>query len=87
MVKDTSAPCTLMLGKCHGSAHSSMSSVSTIELGVPDPSPEILENLGLKIVGNDYVKWRDDASFHPRNWSSSRKTYDASLVLLLDLFT
>jgi hypothetical protein len=48
---------------------------------------KVLEELGLKLVEDGYVKWRPDASAHPRNWTSSRKAFDTGLVLLLDLFT
>lgn len=53
-----------------------------------DPAvAEILEDLGLMLAVDDYVKWRTDASAHPRNWTSTRKAFDTGLVLLLDLFT
>jgi hypothetical protein len=48
---------------------------------------KVLEELGLRLVEDDYVKWRTDASAHPRNWMTARKTFDTGLVLLLDLFT
>jgi hypothetical protein len=48
---------------------------------------KVLEELGLRLVEDDYVKWRPDASAHPRNWTSSRKAFDTGLVLLLDLLT
>jgi len=48
---------------------------------------EVLEELGLRLVEDDYVKWRPDASAHPRNWTATRKFFDTGLVLLLDLFT
>jgi hypothetical protein len=47
----------------------------------------VLEELGLRLVDDGYVKWRPDASAHPRNWTSARKAFDTGLVLLLDLFT
>ena len=48
---------------------------------------EVLDELELRLVDDDYVKWRTNASAHPRNWTVARKTYDTGLVLLLDLFT
>ncbi|PMD47633.1 MFS multidrug transporter [Hyaloscypha variabilis F] len=47
----------------------------------------VLDELELRLVDDDYVKWRTNASAHPRNWTAARKTYDTGLVLLLDLFT
>lgn len=62
---------------------------STLELKAAqvDKSAQVFKQLGLRIVENGYVKWRDDALMHPRNWSVSRKAFDITLVLLLDLFT
>lgn len=48
---------------------------------------KVLEELGLRLVEDGFVKWRTDASAHPRNWSASRKAFDTGLVLMLDLFT
>lgn len=62
---------------------------NTAELNQPtNPAvAKVLEELGLRLVEDDYVKWRTDASAHPRNWTATRKTFDTGLVLLLDLFT
>ena len=54
---------------------------------VPDSTVAALNGLGLRLEGVDHVKWRRDAAVHPRNWSMARKTFDTSLILLLDLFT
>jgi hypothetical protein len=48
---------------------------------------EALQELGLSLEDNGYVKWRTDCTAHPRNWSASRKAFDTGLILLLDLFT
>jgi hypothetical protein len=53
----------------------------------PDSTVAALNSLGLRLEGVDHVKWRRDAAVHPRNWSTARKTFDTSLILLLDLFT
>jgi hypothetical protein len=52
----------------------------------PDTA-KVLEDLELRLVEDDFVKWRTDASTHPRNWTAARKIFDTGLVLLLDLFT
>lgn len=46
-----------------------------------------LQQLGLVLEEEGYVKWRPDCAGHPRNWSIPRKAFDTSLILLLDLFT
>ena len=48
---------------------------------------KVLEDLGLRLVEDDFIKWRTDASAHPRNWTAARKTFDTGIVILLDLFT
>jgi hypothetical protein len=53
----------------------------------PDSMVAALNSLGLRLEGVDHVKWLRDAAVHPRNWSTARKTFDTSLILLLDLFT
>jgi hypothetical protein len=77
------------LPKCNASS-------TEFEDGVPRPyitlAPDstvatALNSLGLRLEGFDHVKWRRDAAVHPRNWSTARKTFDTSLILLLDLFT
>lgn len=68
-------------------SRSSSASSSALGKERPSPSLELLESLGLRVVEDGFVKWREDSGFHPRNWSTSRKAFDISLVLLLDLFT
>ena len=48
---------------------------------------EALEQLGLRLEDDGYVKWRTDCVAHPRNWGGSRKAFDTGLILMLDLFT
>lgn len=48
---------------------------------------EELQQLGLKLEDDGFVKWRIDCTAHPRNWCVSRKAFDTGLILLLDLFT
>lgn len=64
-----------------------ISSISELKAIDVNGSAQFFEQLGLRIVENGYVKWRDDALMHPRNWPVPRKAFDISLVLLLDLFT
>ena len=48
---------------------------------------EALEQLGLRLEDDGYVKWSKDCVAHPRNWGGSRKAFDTGLILMLDLFT
>lgn len=63
-----------------------------VEIGIEPASNndnygEALKQLGLKVEDDGYVKWRADNVAHPRNWRVPRKTFDTSLILMLDLFT
>lgn len=49
---------------------------------------EQLDRYGLEVDAvSGYIRWRKDSRDHPRNWSVWRKTYDTSLVMLLELYT
>ncbi|KAG4430937.1 hypothetical protein IFR05_013575 [Cadophora sp. M221] len=43
--------------------------------------------LGLRLVEDGFVRWKPDATAHPRNWGLWRKSFDSGVVLMLDLFT
>jgi hypothetical protein len=66
---------------------SPVSSIFMLKAVESSASSQVFEELGLRVVEGGYVKWQEDALLHPRNWSASRKAFDISLVLLLDLFT
>ncbi|CZR53513.1 related to MFS multidrug transporter [Phialocephala subalpina] len=66
--------------------HEGADSIST-RCTLSETTSKHFESLGLRLIEDGYVKWREDATFHPRNWSTARKAFDVSLVLLLDLFT
>jgi len=48
---------------------------------------ETLKKFGLILESDGCLNWRMDASMHPRNWSVSRRTFDTSVLLALDLYT
>lgn len=48
---------------------------------------EAMRELGLRLENDGCLNWRMDASAHPRNWSVSRRTFDTSILLALDLYT
>lgn len=34
-----------------------------------------------------YIRWSASNKKHPRNWSATRKAFDSSVIVFLDLFT
>jgi hypothetical protein len=87
---DTIAPCpdgkeTRVYGG------SPLPSGTSIETKIQErPSVEtliLIDQLELRLLEDGYLKWKPDASSHPRNWNVGRKSFDTILVLLLDLFT
>ncbi|KFY48860.1 hypothetical protein V495_00970 [Pseudogymnoascus sp. VKM F-4514 (FW-929)] len=48
---------------------------------------ETLKKFGLILESDGCLNWRMDASVHPRNWSVTRRTFDTSVLLALDLYT
>lgn len=48
----------------------------------------VLDGYGLELTPDgEFVRWSASNRRHPRNWGASRKTYDCSLIIFLDLFT
>ncbi|KAE8381579.1 MFS multidrug transporter [Aspergillus bertholletiae] len=53
-----------------------------------DPLDECLFQHGLQLTPNGrFVRWLPTNPNHPRNWSFRRKTYDLTIINLMDLFT
>jgi hypothetical protein len=48
---------------------------------------ETLKKFGLRLESDGCLNWQIDASAHPRNWSVSRRAFDTSVLLALDLYT
>ncbi|KAH6717509.1 MFS multidrug transporter [Leptodontidium sp. MPI-SDFR-AT-0119] len=46
-----------------------------------------IDELGLRLVEDGFVRWKLDATGHPRNWGLWRKAFDSGVILMLDLFT
>ena len=42
---------------------------------------------GLELDQQKNVHWQSNNSDHPRNWSTTRKSYDIGLIIFLDFFT
>ncbi|KAJ6179377.1 hypothetical protein N7519_009838 [Penicillium mononematosum] len=61
---------------------------------IPTPQTRLEVNQALKIQGlkrtgdeKNLVGWDAMNPRHPRNWSSSRKAYDASIIIFLEFYT
>ncbi|KAE8138569.1 MFS multidrug transporter [Aspergillus pseudotamarii] len=53
-----------------------------------DPLDECLFQHGLQLTPDSrFVRWLPTNQNHPRNWSFRRKTYDLTIINLVDLFT
>ena len=52
----------------------------------PDLSHK-LENHGLVLSPDGYVRWNNKNPDHPRNWSTGRKTYDTAVIIFLEFIT
>jgi hypothetical protein len=52
----------------------------------PTSLKEHLRLQELEMTGNRVVRWKRDASQHPRNWATKRKVFDVTLVMFLDFF-
>lgn len=46
-----------------------------------------LSHYGVKIGTDGLVNWQRDCRIHPRNWSTRRKTFDATVIILFELYT
>lgn len=47
-----------------------------------------LDDLALESTPDgQFIRWSASNRRHPRNWHDSRKIYDSSLIIFLDLFT
>ena len=50
-------------------------------------SSGLLKAYGLELTKDGYIGWQKDNPVHPRNWSAWRKTYNTSVILLVELVT
>ncbi|KAF9887766.1 hypothetical protein FE257_009572 [Aspergillus nanangensis] len=66
-----------------------MSDVCLSQTGTDkDALDPYLEQLGLQIASDGlHIQWAKGNRRHPRNWKMSRKIYDTSLVVFLELYT
>lgn len=48
---------------------------------------EVLASYGLVRDAHGFIGWRKDSKEHPRNWPARRKSYDTTIIILLELYT
>ena len=48
---------------------------------------EVIQEHGLTLNGDGYVRWGNLNSKHPRNWTPKRKAYNTIVILLLEFVT
>lgn len=46
---------------------------------------EVLEEHGLKLGSDKYLRWHLHSHHHPRNWHWVRKCYDVGLIMFLEM--
>jgi hypothetical protein len=48
---------------------------------------DLLARYGLSRDAEGLVCWKADSPDHPRNWSTARKTFDTTVIILLEFYT
>lgn len=56
-------------------------------LKVPLHVATALAHRGFDVDDTGKVTWRQNSALHPRNWSATRKVYDAAVIFFLEMFT
>jgi len=46
-----------------------------------------LSAFGVERRQDGFIYWRSDSADHPRNWSAWRKTFDTTVIILLEFYT
>lgn len=71
-----------------GSSDDDKSAITKSTLVETNPEvEETLKRFGLRLEQDGCLNWHPDASMHPRNWSVSRRIFDTSVLIALDLYT
>lgn len=93
-IKQSSSSYTLASTLCYGPGqhtHTSDLSRQATEDGLHAQLPQdVIEALHIKQLsanGQGVVHWLPNSSSHPRQWSAARKTYDLSIICILEFFT
>ncbi|KAK1690878.1 major facilitator superfamily transporter [Colletotrichum godetiae] len=47
----------------------------------------VLARYGVERRADGFVNWQRDCATHPRNWTTKRKTFDTTVIILFELYT
>lgn len=47
---------------------------------------ELLDEHGLELGSDSYLRWQVDSKQHPRNWNWKRKCFDIGFVMFVEMF-
>ncbi|OJD36400.1 mfs multidrug transporter [Diplodia corticola] len=64
---------------------SKMASYSDHDVVSTPDLDDLLEKHGLEVGADQHLCWSADSRYHPRNWHSNRKLYDAGLIIMLEM--
>ena len=73
--------------KSEDGSNSAQASQIEVTNTVVKAGDEELSASGLERRKNGLIHWRSDAADHPRNWSARRKTFDTTVIILLEFYT
>lgn len=54
---------------------------------VKEDETNLLTQYGVERKSDGFIYWKSDSSDHPRRWSSSRKLFDTSIIIILEFYT
>ncbi|KAJ0313480.1 hypothetical protein COL516b_000419 [Colletotrichum fioriniae] len=68
-------------------AVSSCAIVEDAETGTYTDENAVLARYGLERRADGFVNWQRDCATHPRNWTTRRKVFDTTFIILFELYT
>ncbi|KXH43196.1 major facilitator superfamily transporter [Colletotrichum nymphaeae SA-01] len=68
-------------------AVSSCAVVEDTKTGTYTDENAVLARYGLERRADGFVNWQRDCATHPRNWTTRRKTFDTTVIILFELYT
>ncbi|KAL8371126.1 hypothetical protein RB595_001125 [Gaeumannomyces hyphopodioides] len=60
---------------------------TSVAVALGEDSSTVLAEYGLATKQDGTVCWKPDSPDHPRNWSTARKTFDTTIIILLEFYT
>ncbi|KAI3544731.1 major facilitator superfamily transporter [Colletotrichum abscissum] len=68
-------------------AVSSCAVVEDTKAGTYTDENAVLARYGLERRADGFVNWQRDCATHPRNWTTRRKAFDTTVIILFELYT